>query len=256
MNFRIAIPSCSRANTLLNKTIAYLLKTNIDLSKVDVFLSKNEELEEYKIKLKDYPVNLIVANNTSINEQRNFMVRYYPVGQNVMGIDDDIQSIESKINDKKTQTLLDLKELGNQAFDLCLKNKVNLWGINASFNPFFMKHNISFNLKFIIACFYGWVNNHEDKAFVLEKRFHTKEDYERTIKYYKADNGVLRFNYLAPKTKIYTEKGGIQLYRTPESEKESVEYMLKTYPMFCKINNARKGKFSQIRLTDQRKKIK
>ena len=256
MNFRIAIPSCSRANTLLNKTITYLLKTNIDLSKVDIFLSKKEELKEYKIKLKDYPVNIIVANNTSINEQRNFMIKYYPVGQYVMGIDDDIQSIESKINDKKTETLLKLSELGNQAFDLCLKNKVNLWGINASFNPFFMKHTISFNLKFIIACFYGWVNTHEDKAFVLEKKFHTKEDYERTIKYYKADNGVLRFNYLAPKTKIYTEKGGIQLYRTPESEKESADYMLKTYSMFCKVNNARKGKFSQIRLIDQRKKIK
>ncbi len=97
-----------------------------------------EELEEYKNKLRDFPVNFIISNNSSINEQRNFIVKHYAVGQYVMGLDDDIQSIETKINDKKTEPLLQLKELGHQAFDLCLKNKFNLWGINASFNPFFI----------------------------------------------------------------------------------------------------------------------
>ena len=254
MNFRIAIPSVTRSETLLNKTISYLSKTNIDLSKVDIFLSKAEELEEYKNKLKNFPVNFIISNNSSINEQRNFIVKHYPVGQYVMGLDDDIQSVETKINDKKTEPLLQLKELGHQAFDLCLKNKFNLWGINASFNPFFMKHTISFNLKFIIGCFYGWINTHEDKALINYDKRITKEDYERTVKYYKFDNGVVRFNYLAPKTKIYTEKGGIQLYRTFEHEEYSTQYMLDTYPLFCKRNNARKSKYPQIRLKDQRKK--
>jgi len=256
MNFRIAIPSCSRAETLLNKTIKYLSTTNIDFKNVDVFLSRADELKEYTEKLKDYPVNIIVANNNSINAQRNFMVDYYPVGQFVMGIDDDIMSLESKMNDKKTFPVTDLVGLGEQAFALCTEHKLDLWGINASFNPFFMKTTISFNLKFVIACFYGWVNRHEDKAYVLNERYHTKEDYERTIKYYMKDGGIIRFNYLAPKTKIYTEKGGIQEYRTPDSEQLSADYMLKKYPMFCKINNARKGKFAQIRLIDQRKKLK
>ena len=254
MNFRIAIPSSGRSELLLNKTIKYLKMTNIDFKNVDIFLSKADELNDYTDKLKEYPVNIIVANNDSINAQRNFMVRYYDVGQCVIGIDDDINSIESKINDKKTFTLIDLVELGEHAFSLCKKYKLNLWGINSSFNPFFMKNNISFNLKFIAGGFYGWINSKDDKSFVLEERYHLKEDYERTIKYYRDDGGVIRYNYLAPNTKVYAYKGGIQDYRTPESEKKGVDYMLETYPMFCKINNSRKSKFAQIRLFDQRKK--
>jgi len=256
MNFRIAIPSCGRSDTLLNKTIKYLSTTNIDFKNVDIFLSRADEQEEYTEKLKEYPVNIIIANNNSINAQRNFMIDYYPVGQFVMGIDDDIMSLESKMNDKKTFPVTDLVGLGEQAFALCTEYKLDLWGINASFNPFFMKETITFNFKFIIACFYGWVNRHSEKSYVYTERYHSKEDYERTIKYYKEDGGIIRFNYLAPKTKIYTEKGGIQEYRTPDTEQLSADYLLKTYPLFCKVNNARKGKFAQIRLVDQRKKVK
>ena len=54
MNFRIAIPSCGRSDTLLNKTIKYLSTTNIDFKNVDVFLSRGDELEEYTDKLKNY----------------------------------------------------------------------------------------------------------------------------------------------------------------------------------------------------------
>ena len=252
MDYRIAIPSVSRADTLLKKTIAYLSRTNIDLSKIDVFLSKPEELNEYKEKLKAFPINFIISNNSSINEQRNFIVKHYPVGQYVLGLDDDIQSIQTKISDKVTIELIDLKQLLEQAFDLCKKYKFNLWGINASFNPFFMKHTISFNLKFIIGCFYGWINSHEDKALVSYDKRITKEDYERTLKYYIADGGLVRFDYLASKTKIYTEKGGIQLYRTTEHEEYSANYLLNTYPLLCKRNNSRKSKFAQISLRDSR----
>ena len=45
MNFRIAIPSCGRSDTLLNKSIKYLSTTNIDFKNVDVFLSRADELE-------------------------------------------------------------------------------------------------------------------------------------------------------------------------------------------------------------------
>jgi len=254
MNFRIAIPSVGRADFLLNKTIKYLEKCNIDFRYVDIFLSKESEYEEYKNKLINYPVNLIITNNNSINEQRNFIVKYYKNGQRLLGLDDDIVSLEVKVNNKKTITFTDLISLEEQAYNLCIKNNFNLWGVSASLNPFFMKQTISFNLKFIIGCFYGWINSQEDKALILENKLHTKEDYERTVKYYKFDNGVVRFNYLAPKTKIYIEKGGIGAYRTSEHETWSANYMLKNYSNFCRLNNSRKHKYAQIMLKDKRKK--
>jgi hypothetical protein len=254
MNFRIAIPSCGRVDYLLNKTIKYLEQCNIDFNYVDIFLSKANEYEEYKKKLNNYPVNLIISNNNSINEQRNFIVKYYKDGQRLLGLDDDIVSLETKVNDKKTTIFTDLISLENQAYELCVKNKLNLWGVSASLNPYFMKQTISFNLKFIIGCFYGWINSHQEKAFVLENKLHTKEDYERTVKYYLADGGVVRFNYMAPKTKIYIEHGGIGAYRTAEHEKWSANYMLKTYPNLCRLNTTRKHKFSQILLRNKSKK--
>ena len=256
MNFRIAIPSCGRADFLLNKTLKYLENCNINFANVDVFLSKANEYDEYKKKLEKYPVNFIISHNDCINAQRNFIVQHYPAGQRLMGLDDDIQSLETKINSKKTQTVTDLIGLEQQAYELCNQYKFDLWGVSASCNPFYMKEDISFNLKFVIGCFYGWINSHKDKAFILNNKLHTKEDYERTIKYYLEDGGVVRFKYLAPKTKIYLETGGIGAYRTEKHEEWSTKYMLEKYPLFCRRNTARKHHFAQILLKDGRKKTK
>ena len=48
MDYRIAIPTISRSKTIREKTIGYLLRTDIDLSKIDIFFSKPEEIEDYK----------------------------------------------------------------------------------------------------------------------------------------------------------------------------------------------------------------
>ena len=89
------------------------------LSKHARLPSKANEYDEYKQKLEKYPVNFIISNNDCINAQRNFIVQHYPAGQRLMGLDDDIQSLETKINSKKTQTVTDLIGLEQQAYELC-----------------------------------------------------------------------------------------------------------------------------------------
>ena len=69
-----------------------------------------------------------------------------------------------------------------------------------------------------------------------------------------ADNGVGRFNYVAPKTKYYSEDGGIQTYRTVEYEEKAVKWLLETFPQYCKRNTSKKGKYPEVRLRDYRKK--
>ena len=54
MNFRVAIPSISRAETITQKTLNYLKQTDIDMSKVDIFLSNPDEEQAYRENLKDY----------------------------------------------------------------------------------------------------------------------------------------------------------------------------------------------------------
>jgi len=255
MKFRIAIPSVSRSQTIVKKTLNYLSQTNIDFSKIDIFLSRQSEYDDYVQSLKDYPVNLIVSNTNHVNTQRNFIVRHYKENDLILGIDDDIQSVEMKVDDKQTVLLTDLVGFVEQAFELSLSNKFDMWGINPVHNPYFMKNNVSFDLKYIVACFYGWRNTYERKAFVSENPEYGKEDFERSIRYYIADKGVTRFNYVAPKSKYYSEDGGIQNYRTIEYEEIAVQWLLKEFPMFCKRKTKGSSKFPEVRLIDQRKKI-
>lgn len=256
MKFRIAIPTIARAETIKKKTINYLAKTDIDFKEVDLFLSDGNELEAYKESLKDYPINFIVTDKKHVNTQRNFMIDYYKEGQLVLGIDDDIQSIEMRISEKKTMPLLNLTEFVDQAFEISQSHKFDMWGVNAVLNPYFMRNNISFNLKYIVACFYGWRNTHERKAYVSTNPEYGKEDYERSIRYYMADGGLTRFNYISPKTKYYSEDGGIQTYRTIEYEQKAVDWLLKEFPMYCTINKHKKSKWPEVVLKDQRKKAK
>ena len=254
MNFRVAIPSISRAETITKKTLNYLKQTDIDMSKVDIFLSNPDEEHAYKENLKDYPVNIIVSNTKHVNTQRNFIVDYYKEDELILGIDDDIDLVAMKVDDKNTIQLNSLTEFVENAFTISLDKKIDMWGVNPVINPYFMKNNVTFNLKYIVACFYGWRNNHDEKAYVSTNPEYGKEDFERSIRYYIADGGVTRFNYVAPKTKYYSEKGGIQNYRTVEFEETAVKWLLKTFPMYCKRNTKSKGKYPEVRLIDQRRK--
>jgi len=254
MNFRIAIPSISRADTITKKTLNYLKQTDVDMAKVDIFLSNPNEEQAYRENLQDYPVNIIISNTKHVNTQRNFIVNYYKEDELILGIDDDIDMVAMKVDDKNTTQLNSLVDFVEQAFTISLDRKIDMWGVNPVINPYFMKNNVTFNLKYIVACFYGWRNNHEKKAYVSTNPEYGKEDFERSIRYYIADGGVTRFNYVAPKTKYYSEKGGIQNYRTVEYEETAVQWLLKTFPMFCKRNTKSKGKYPEVRLIDQRRK--
>ena len=256
MTYKIAIPSIARSNTIFKKTFNYLAKTNIDFKNVYIFLSDGNEYHDYKKQLKDYPVNFIVTEKKHVNTQRNFICDYFNKNELICGIDDDIDSLQIKINDKKTVELIDLDGFINNSFEISQNNKCDLWGVNPVLNPFFLKQNVTFNLKYIVACFYGWRNTCEKKCYVSTNPEYGKEDYERSIKYYKQDGGVARFNYVAPKTKYYSEDGGIQTYRTVEYEEKAVKWLLQTFPDFCKRNTAKKTKYPEVRLIDRRIKKK
>ena len=60
--------------------------------------------------------------------------------------------------------------------------------------------------------FCGVVNNKKCEVRTVDD----KEDFERSIKYYLKDNGLLRFNNGTIKTKCYKEPGGMQVKRTKE----------------------------------------
>ena len=94
------------------------------MSKVDIFLSNPDEEQAYRNNLKDYPVNIIVSNTNHVNTQRNFIIDYYKEDELILGIDDDIDLVAMKVDDKNTIQLNSLTDFVEQAFTISLDVKI------------------------------------------------------------------------------------------------------------------------------------
>jgi hypothetical protein len=246
MDWRIAIPSYKRSETIRKKTLKYLLEDClIDASKIDIFIADEKEKLDYNY-LEKEGLRIIVGVPT-LMAQRNFITNYYEDGQMILNMDDDIEGIYEKVDDKNTRLVIRLDKLIEVGFRSCIKKRTKLWGINAVLNPFFMKENISTNLKYIVGCFWGQII---DKRKDLEITLEDKEDYERTIKYFHTFRKVVRLNWIAPKTNYYGEAGGMQETRTEKRVSDSAVYLATKYPQYCSMNS-NKTNHSEIKLNNR-----
>lgn len=252
MHYYIAIPSYKRVEMLKEKTLALLERYNISSEIVTIFVADKEEYKIYREALPDKWRNIVVGVKGMVGI-RNFMINYYNEGDRVVFMDDDLESIEVKVNDKKTKPIDDLNKFIIYAWQLCDKYNCGLWGINAVLNPFYMKNTITLDLKFIVGCFFGM---RISRGILCSDACPVKIDYELTIKFYIRDGRVLRFNYIAPKTNYYHNQGGLSEFDRKTLSKQAADYLVATYPMYCEYNNSRKSGFTEIKLVDKLKKYR
>lgn len=260
--YLVAIPSYKRPETLRDRTLKLLMKYNIEPKKIYIFVADKEQEKIYRDILPKKSYNKIVVGVPGIKNIRNFMPRYFKEGQYIFYMDDDIYSLNECINtkgvEKKDNKLIELKSLKNvinKAFNLCEKTGITNWGVYPVFNPYFMKPTtkkvneyVSTNLCYIIGFMTGVINNRKAEIRTIDD----KEDYERSIKYYLKDNGLLRFNNITADTKCYKEPGGMQVERTKQRIHDSAVYLTKVYPNLCTLNTSKKSGFTEIRLRDTR----
>jgi ribosomal protein L31E len=266
MNYKIAIPSYKRHTTLNKKTMKVLERYKVDPRKVFIFVADANEEKLYNDTLDKKRYNKIVVGKKGIKEIRNFMANYFKEGERIVYLDDDISRLWEcyliKGGDPKNKKHNKLRELKSfdafvkSAFKLSEKTGYHNWGVYPTDNPFFMKSkqrnqsHISYDLKFLIGFFTGVINSHK-----AEKRtISDKEDYERTIKYYLKDGGVIRFNNISCNTRCYKEPGGIQADRKKENSRVNANILIKNYPNLVSINDSRNSGFVEIRLRDKTKK--
>jgi hypothetical protein len=235
MTYRIAIPSYKRQNRLRDSTLTLLQKHHIQSDLIDVFVADEEERAIYVETLVPGTYGQLIVAVPGIRAVRNFIADYYDDGAHVFCIDDDIRDIIS-LND------FDLKTFIETGFAECEKRGLNLFGIYPVANKFFMRDNITTDLRYIIACVMGMINRK------IHVTLDDKEDYERTILYYLRDGGVLRFNSIAPITRYYREPGGMQITRTKERIHASAVELAERWPHLCQLNLKKKSGFSEVRL--------
>lgn len=254
VDYRIAIPTYKRNNTLKNKTLKVLNESNINPEKIDIFVADSEEKEIYEKTLQKNTYGKIIVGALGLKGNRTFIQNYYPEGQYIVCLDDDIEEVHIKISDKKVQKLNHLDELFCYAYKICKEMETEIWGVYPVDNPYFMKDSIACGLRFLNATMFGMINTHDENMYIT---LDDKDDYERSIKAYLKYQTVARLDFISYKSKEFTEAGGMQYdgKRTLERNKQSVLYLTNKYPYLCKINNARKDRW-EVKLVEQRPEYK
>ena len=219
--YRIAVPSYQRYEGLGQKTLKTLERHGFPIAMIDIFVANQDEYNKYKPLYPEY----------------------------IVSIDDDIELFKMK-NPKGWEKScfkndeLDLQKEIDLAFETCVKSGRHLWGIYPVDNHFFMKNDISYDYKFIIGHFFGCIVKKELCSHTAE--IGARDDYERSIKHYLADGGVVRLNYICAKTK-YIAEGGIGIDRKAE---ETLKLLVDTYPGLVTIKKKKDG--PNPLLTDKR----
>lgn len=253
MDYLIAIPSYKRAEVLRDNTLALLQKYHITPNRIFVFVANEEERKIYERTLIKGTYGSLNVGLVGLRAIRNFIQNFFDEGVKLVCFDDDVSAIKQRLNDYECRELVDLNSFIVEAFKLCEKSKANLWGVYPMVNPMFMHNDITFDLQFIIGSFFGMINTHDPETMVT---MDSKDDYERTIKFYIRDGKVIRFNGVGVEHDFNKLKGGVQAIMTSEErEKKNIAEameLVNKYPMFCSFNKARKGR-TEIRLFDKRK---
>jgi len=237
-NYVVAIPTYNRVKELVHKSLPTLKNGKVSPSKIYIFVANKEQEKLYKEEVPTSMYHKIVVGKLGIANQRKFISKYFPENQYIVSMDDDVEALEMMTSPDKLVKIHDLDKFFKDAYKKLKEENLYIWGIYPVHNPFFMKKNISTGLKFIIGVLYGYINRHNTK---LEPSIQaeTKEDYEQSILYYQLDGGVLRYNYIVPKTK-FNAPGGLGTDRF-DRNKKAADYLKKTYPDIITIFHRKSG---------------
>ena len=239
-DYKIVVPSLGRSNEINKRTLKFLEHHNIPKDRIYIFLVK-EELEDYSY-LKDLNYNLIVGVK-GVSEQRSFISNYFLENDCLVWMDDDVDNIYKKIDDK-IEPLENFEQFIIDGFTELEDANLNCLGIYPIKNSYFMKERSVIGLKFIIGAFRLTFNKH---SYENNINYTCLEDYARTLKYYENDGAVIRNEGYCIAHNYLTLKGGISLNKEErETEKKiEMETLKDEYPKYLSI--VEKKKTSDIR---------
>jgi hypothetical protein len=238
-DYVIAIPSYNRPNDILKKTLSVLRHYRISNSKIHIFLHSNEQKKLYEETIpKEFYGKLIVHNlPMGIGKVRNFIMDYFPIGKQIVSLDDDVSGYMEPVGGKLKQ-IKSLENIIHKGFQLCKENKFTLWGFYPVCNAFFMKGEpITKDLRFIVGGTMGFINKRKHVSLNF------KEDYEYTLMCYKEDGGVIRFNRICVKHNVASSKGGIGKDQQARLDdyKKAAQNLMKRFPGLVHMNKQREG---------------
>lgn len=249
MSYVVAVPSYKRPDAIGKKTLATLGRLGVDPRIVTVYVATEAERDVYFHTMPHGLYGHIEVTAPGLGPSRNEIMRRHEKDQAILFCDDDINELLVRVDEKTIRPLANGSEFIEQAFETTHNFHMGLWGVYAVKNPYFMKPTVSNDLKYINGTFYGVFNTHDEDMFVS---LTTKEDWERSIKFYLRDGGVVRFNYVATLTRYYDEPGGLHDLRTEEITVANCHELVRRYPLLCSLNTTKASGHMEVRLRDRR----
>lgn len=246
MNYKIAIPSYKRPETIKKKTLKIIDEHNIDINKITIFVADKEEEKEYINSLGNK--YKIVVGVPTIGAQRNFIEKYYSENTKLVMFDDDLDGVFVK-DGSKLKPINNLeKDFIIKGFDVCEKNNAKIFGMYAAGNPYFMKHRVYKKLSYIIASMFGVIVEHDE---FLERKTNHGEDYEYSIRQYIKNKKLIRFDDITVKSNYFKQEGGLQTIRTKQYIFDSINKIYSMFPDYCKMYIRKSSGNAELRLRDR-----
>lgn len=235
MSYVVCVPSYNRPELCNEKTLAMLKTANIKKKNVYVFVANKQELKRYNEVLDKNLYHKIVLGKKGLVPQRQFAMEYFKQGEHIVFFDDDVVEVDLSLSKRFKSGSLD--NFFKSAFNDCKKYKSFLWGPYPVYNPFFRKPRpeMTTDLRFIAGPFFGIINRPKLKSIKLTITRHNdqKEDVERTIRYFKNDGIVLRYDKIAVKTQYYASKSDYGTFEQRKKPMEQAAYnLLKAFPEY------------------------
>jgi hypothetical protein len=238
MDYFIAIRSYNRFLEIGQKTLQVLNAYQIPKSRICIFVSDSQQLDLYSAHVPRNMYGHLIIAEQGISNVCRFISNYFPENYPVVCMDDDIQTFQHLDGDK-LRKLPCLEAVIQRGFQLCKENALTLWGIYPTANPYYMKPDESFNLKFIIGNFYGVFNCREVENAIT---VNYKEDYIRTLEHSIRVGGVVRLNSICAKTFMGSAGGiGLSIAQRLNENKRVSELLVETYSGLVRLNRNRDG---------------
>lgn len=266
IQYVIAIPSYKRAIVIYKKTLATLARHLGHHPQVEiyVFLANQKELSEYKdarptnFALPESGVKFVIGEK-GLKNQRNFIMNYFPIGTNIVQMDDDIDDVLELILPQKRegkrpnrgnrlQPIANLYQFILEAFQKCKSTGAYIWGIYPVPNAYFMTPTQTTDLRFIVGPMFGIINRHEA---ALKLTTNEKENVERTLQYFTLDGRVVRYNNITVQTRYFKTMGGMQASLRTSARRNNAmraaEYLHHLYPELTRVHLAKKSGWPEIK---------
>lgn len=245
--YTVAIPSRGRADLLTRCTLPLLVAGGVDPGAIHVWVTA-DELDAYDAAVAPLFPRVAVMDHggqPGMGNARNAIVGRYVPGTRLVQADDDLRAIDRRVDAKTLAPVADIDALFRDAFTATAQQGVSLWGIYPVRNAYFMQPRLFLGLTYVIGCLFGMTVHGDASEQVVTD---DKEDYERTLRHFLRDGAVARLDNVTVQSRFYTEPGGMQTYRTPDTIARGARTLVDTWPDLCSYTVSRARGTAEVRL--------